>query len=161
LSRGTPVLAIGCCFKIVWGLWGSNPRPPLWLRALVECGLPLTHMVFLIMYAGFYLFKFMLCNIWRGVGPGLSPNPRFFLIYIYMNVAHIIIVYCNIARRFEHNPRSICVRIRPYLLAHNRCMNREYVRGYWLRWFPWFSNRLTTFSPSFWSYGHTPKCRGG
>jgi hypothetical protein len=56
------------------GPWGSNPGPPLWLHALVECGLPLAHTVVLINH----MFKMYLIQIYvvgGGSGWGLAPAP--------------------------------------------------------------------------------------
>jgi hypothetical protein len=54
------------------------------VQSLGMSALPTRHTVVLVKTIVLILFKFVLCNIWRGVGSGLSPDPRFYaFVYDY------------------------------------------------------------------------------
>jgi hypothetical protein len=73
LPRGTPGLANEGYVKKFLGPGDSNPGPPLRQR-LNKFRLPMRHRMVLVIWANLNYFKVNVC-CWRGVGPGLSPDP--------------------------------------------------------------------------------------
>jgi hypothetical protein len=57
LPRGTPLLAYGLLFKILWSPWDSNPGPPTPVKALVKSAVPTGHTLILVSYMYFKLFE--------------------------------------------------------------------------------------------------------
>jgi hypothetical protein len=55
LPRGTPLLAIGCLFKILWSPWDSNPGPPPCQRFGKVCPTNAPHVVLIYIYGFKYI----------------------------------------------------------------------------------------------------------
>jgi hypothetical protein len=66
----------------LWSLWDSSPGPPTLVKSLVKSIMPMGHTLILVKYTGYNIYKFMLYCIWWGVGPGLSPDLRFYCVNI-------------------------------------------------------------------------------
>jgi hypothetical protein len=66
----------------LWSPWDSNPGHPTPVKDLVKSVVPMGHMLILVMYMGYNIYKFMLYCIWWGVGLGFSPDTRFYCVNI-------------------------------------------------------------------------------
>jgi hypothetical protein len=83
---------------------GFDPRTSPPHRAFTKSARPTDHRLRLVMYASYYVFEFTYCNVWRGVGPGLSPDPRSYRLLHVTIYIYIYILCCN-----GSSPGHICI----------------------------------------------------
>jgi hypothetical protein len=66
LTRGTLLLVMVVGFKILWGLWGSNPGPPIHTIAFANSVLPTYNTLILVIYMILYILKFICFMVGAG-----------------------------------------------------------------------------------------------
>jgi hypothetical protein len=71
--------------KVYGSLRGSTPEPPQHLTISHDC-LAIGPRVLLVICTHLHIFKLVLSFSRRGVGPGLSPDPRFYAVDMTANV---------------------------------------------------------------------------